>query len=99
MDNYPRLFIKAGLMYALLGAALGVTIAVEPSLSFRLRFIHTHVNLPEFITILVTGVAFHVLPLFSVRKLPLPEEMKYQLISQNTGLLGMVTLHALGVWQ
>jgi hypothetical protein len=37
MDNYPRLFIKVGLMYALLGAALGVTIAVEPSLSFRLR--------------------------------------------------------------
>jgi hypothetical protein len=30
MDNYPRLFVKAVLIYALLGAALGVTISVEP---------------------------------------------------------------------
>jgi hypothetical protein len=99
MDNYPRLFIKAGLMYALLGAALGVIIAVEPSLSFRLRFVHIHVYLLAFMTMMVAGVAFHVLPRFSARKLPWPEGMKYQFILQNTGLLGVVTLHALGVLQ
>ena len=48
---------------------------------------------------MVTGVAFHVLPRFSARKLPWTEGMKYQFILQNTGLLGMVTLYALGVWQ
>jgi hypothetical protein len=99
MDNYPRLFIKAGLIYALLGAALGVTIAIEPSLSFRLRFVHIHVNLLGFMAMMVAGVAFHVLPRFSARKLPWPAGMKYQFILQNTGLLGMVTLHALGGWQ
>jgi len=99
MDKYPRLFIKAGLMYALLGAALGVTIAVDPSLAVRLRFVHIHVNLLGFMTMMVAGVAFHVLPRFSARKLPWPAGMKYQFILQNTGLLGMVTLHALGGWQ
>jgi hypothetical protein len=99
MDNYPRLFIKAGLIYALLGAALGVTIAVDPSLSVRLRFVHIHVNLLGFMAMMVAGVAFHVLPRFSARKLPWPAGMKYQFILQNTGLLGMVTLHTLGGWQ
>jgi hybrid cluster-associated redox disulfide protein len=99
MDNYPRLFIKAGLIYALLGAALGVTIAIDPSLAVRLRFVHIHINLLGFMAMMVAGVAFHVLPRFSARKLPWPEGMKYQFILQNTGLLGMVTLHAFGGWQ
>jgi hypothetical protein len=99
MDIYPRLFIKTGLIYALLGAALGVTIAIDPSLAVRLRFVHIHINLLGFMTMMVAGVAFHVLPRFSARKLPWPAGMKYQFILQNIGLLGMVTLHALGGWQ
>lgn len=99
MDNYPRLFIKAGLIYALLGAALGITIAIDPSLGVRLRFVHIHVNLLGFMTMMVAGVAFHVLPRFSARKLPWPAGMKYQFILQNTGLLGMVTVHGSGGWQ
>ena len=99
MDNYPRLFIKAGLIYALLGALLGVTLAIDPSLSFRLRFVHIHINLLGFMTMMIAGVAFHVLPRFSARKLPWPEGMKYQFILQNTGLLGMITLYALGGWR
>ena len=98
MDNYPRLFIRAGLLYALLGAALGVTMAIDPSLSVRLRFVHIHINLIGFMAMMIAGVAFHVLPRFSARKLPWPEGMKYQFILQNTGLLGMVTLYALEGW-
>ncbi len=99
MDNYPRLFIKAGLIYALLGAALGVTMAIDPSLSVRLRFVHIHINLLGFMAMMIAGVAFHVLPRFSARKLPWPEGMKYQFILQNVGLLGMVALYAAGGWR
>ncbi len=99
MDNYPRLFIKAGLIYAVLGAALGVTMAVDPSLSVRLRFVHIHVNLLGFMAMMIAGVAFHVLPRFSARKLPWPAGMKYQFYLQNTGLLGMISLYALGGWR
>ncbi|MBT5471192.1 MAG: hypothetical protein HOK41_11370, partial [Nitrospina sp.] len=99
MDNYPRLFIKAGLIYALLGAALGVTMAIDPSLSVRLRFVHIHINLLGFMAMMIAGVAFHVLPRFSARKLPWPEGMKYQFILQNIGLLGMVALYASGGWR
>ena len=33
MDNTPRLFIKAKLIYAVIGALLGITMAINPSLS------------------------------------------------------------------
>jgi hypothetical protein len=100
MENYPRLFIKAGLIYALLGAILGMAMAFDPSLSGRIRFVHIHLNLLGFMTMFVAGVAFHVLPRFNARPVPWPEGVKYQFYLQNIGLLGMMALYAGGAaWQ
>jgi hypothetical protein len=99
MDNSPRLFIKAGLIYAVIGAILGIAIAINPSLSHSLRFIHIHLNLLGFMTMMVAGVAYHVLPRFSARTLPWPGGMKVQFVLQNVGLLGMVTVHGFGSWR
>ncbi|PIP71561.1 MAG: hypothetical protein COW89_11310 [Nitrospinae bacterium CG22_combo_CG10-13_8_21_14_all_47_10] len=99
MDNIPRLFIKAGLIYAVIGAILGITMAVDPSLSHPLRFIHIHLNLLGFMTMMVSGVAYHVLPRFSARTLPWPAGMKYQFILQNVGLLGMVGVQGFSGWR
>jgi hypothetical protein len=99
MDNYPRLFIKAGLIYAVIGAVLGITLAINPALSHPLRFIHIHVNLLGFMTMMVAGVAYHVLPRFSARTLPWPAGMKYQFILQNTGLIGMMAVQGFGDWK
>lgn len=99
MDNTPRLFIKAGLIYAVIGALLGITMAVNPSLSHPLRFIHIHLNLLGFMTMMVSGVAYHVLPRFSARTLPWPAGMKYQFILQNVGLLGMVGVQGFNDWR
>lgn len=99
MDNTPRLFIKAGLIYAVIGALLGITMAINPSLSHPLRFIHIHLNLLGFMTMMVSGVAYHVLPRFSARTLPWPAGMKYQFILQNVGLLGMVAVQGFSSWK
>jgi len=99
MDNTPRLFIKAGLIYAVIGALLGITMAINPSLSHPLRFIHIHLNLLGFMTMMVSGVAYHVLPRFSARTLPWPAGMKYQFILQNVGLLGMVAVQSFNDWR
>ncbi len=99
MDNTPRLFIKAGLIYAVIGALLGITMAINPSLSHQLRFIHIHLNLLGFMTMMVSGVAYHVLPRFSARTLPWPAGMKYQFILQNVGLLGMVAVQSFNDWR
>jgi hypothetical protein len=97
MENYPRLFIKASLIYALIGAVLGMAMAIDPSLSGKIRFVHIHLNLLGFMVMFVAGVAFHVLPRFNARPVPWPAGVKYQFYLQNTGLIGMMVLHATGV--
>jgi hypothetical protein len=97
MENYPRLFIKASLIYALIGAVLGMAMAIDPSLSGKIRFVHIHLNLLGFMTMFIAGVAFHVLPRFNARPVPWPAGVKYQFYLQNTGLIGMMALHATGV--
>jgi hypothetical protein len=99
MQNYPRLFIKAGLIYAVIGALLGITMAINPSLSHPVRFIHIHVNLLGFMAMMITGVAYHVLPRFSARTLPWPGGMKVQFVLQNVGLIGMVAVQGFGDWK
>ena len=99
MENYPRLFIKAGLIYALLGAVLGIAMAIDPALTGRVRFVHIHLNLLGFMTMFVAGVAFHVLPRFNANPVPWPAGVKYQFYLQNIGLIGMVTLAAGTPWR
>lgn len=100
MENYPRWFIKAGLIYALLGALLGLGMAVAPASAARIRFVHIHFNLLGFMTMMVAGVAYHVLPRFNARPVPWPKGVKYQFILQNIGLVGMAFTHAAwgGIW-
>jgi hypothetical protein len=100
MEQYPKRFIQAGLIYALLAALLGIAISVEPAWAQKIRFVHIHFNLLGFMAMFIAGVAFHVLPRFSARSLPWPAGMKYQFILQNVGLLGMCSAHlAGGIWK
>ena len=65
MEIYPKRFIRAGLIYLVIGVVLGVAISIEPSLGARMRFVHIHINLLGFMTMMIAGVAYHVLPRFS----------------------------------
>jgi hypothetical protein len=61
-----------------------------------MRFVHIHINLLGFMTMMIAGVAYHVLPRFSARTIPWPNGMKYHFYLQNIGLVGMVSTHAAG---
>ncbi len=93
MNQFPKLFIKAGLIYLVMGVVLGILIGIMPELSGRLRFVHIHLNLLGFMTMMIAGVAYHVLPRFSSRTLPWPTGTKYHFILQNVGLVGMLAAH------
>jgi len=94
MENYPRLFIKAGLIYFVLGVLLGVKMAFVSGGS--IRFVHIHLNLLGFMTMMIAGVSYHVLPRFSARTVPWPEGVKYHFILHNVGLIGMLLTYLSG---
>ena len=63
MDWFVRRFIKAALVWLGLGVTLGVGMAVHP-IWIIYRPAHVHMNLLGFVTMMIYGVAYHVVPRF-----------------------------------
>ena len=63
MDWFVARFIKAALVWLGLGVTMGVAMAVHP-LWIIYRPAHVHMNLLGFVTMMIYGVAYHVVPRF-----------------------------------
>ena len=63
MDWFVKWFIKAALTWLGLGVTLGVAMAAHP-LWIIYRPAHVHMNLLGFVTMMIYGVGYHVMPRF-----------------------------------
>jgi cbb3-type cytochrome oxidase subunit 1 len=90
MDPFVRRFIRSSLVWLGVGVLLGVSMAVRPAfLAFRPA--HVHANLLGFVSMMIFGVAYHVIPRFTGRPLHSPRAAAAHLWLANAGLAGMVT--------
>lgn len=64
MDWFVRAFLKASVTWLALGVTLGVAMAAHPMWTVY-RPAHMHMNLLGFVTMMIYGVAYHVIPRFS----------------------------------
>ena len=90
-------FIYASLFYLFLGATLGVGFFMIPEVR-GLRTVHTHWNLVGFVTFMIFGVAYHVLPRFRGRPLHSERLAWWQFWLANIGLLGLTLFMALDTY-
>jgi len=98
MDWFVVRFIKAALVWLGLGVTLGVAIAVHP-LWIIYRPAHVHMNLLGFVTMMIYGVAYHVIPRFAGHPLHARRLAIAQWWLANAGLIIMAlgfTLRARG---
>jgi cbb3-type cytochrome oxidase subunit 1 len=63
VDWFVRRFIKSALAWLGLGVTLGVAMAVHP-MWIIYRPAHVHMNLLGFVTMMIFGVGYHVVPRF-----------------------------------
>ena len=89
MDWFVRWFLKASLTWLALGVALGVAMAVHPVWTVY-RAAHMHMVLLGFVTMMIYGVAYHVLPRFTGNPLPSRQWAGVHWWMANAGLLLMV---------
>lgn len=89
MDWFVKRFVKASLVWFGIGATLGVCMAIEPALIIY-RPSHLHMNLLGFVTMMIYGVAYHVMPRFSGNPLYSPRLAMMQWWLSNAGLATMV---------
>lgn len=86
-------FIKMSLIYLTLGATLGALFFIFPRL-LGLKFAHVHFNLLGFMTMMVFGVAYHILPRFQGKPLYSERMADINFWLANFGLIGLVVFNA-----
>jgi cbb3-type cytochrome oxidase subunit 1 len=97
MDRFVRNFIVVSIIYLALAALLGVCMLADQSL-LSLKFVHSHLMLLGWVSMMIYGVGYHVLPRFSGRPLRHPKMGELQFWTANAGLVGMLLFYALGVY-
>src|SRR5512141_2797869 len=65
MDPFVRHFIRSSLAWFSVGMALGLYLAIAPMQAALIRPDHVHANLLGFLSMMIFGVAYHVLPRFT----------------------------------
>ena len=89
MDWFAKAFLKSSLAWLGLGVTLGVGMAMQP-LWIIYRPAHLHLNLLGFVTMMIYGVAYHVVPRFTGHALHARRLAGWHWWISNVGLALMV---------
>jgi hypothetical protein len=89
MDRYTKGFVVASLVYFFLAAVLGIWMGGTDAAAW-VPFAHVHFNLLGFMTMMIYGVGYFILPRFNGRTLHWPSWVPIHFYIANIGLIGMV---------
>ena len=90
MSPLSKNFLRASLVYFLIAAILGTVMISMKSYPAQLLFTHVHLNLLGWMSMMIFGVGFHILPRFTGRPLAYPRIGNLQFYLANIGLVGLV---------
>ena len=88
MESFTTGFLRASLLWLVTGASLGVAMAMHPTWAIY-RTAHLHLLLLGFVTMMISGVAYHVFPRFSATPLHSPRLARVHLVLANVGVAAM----------
>src|SRR5512135_270428 len=97
MDRFVRNFIVFSIVYLGAASVLGVCMLWNESL-LSLKFVHSHLMLLGWVSMMIYGVGYHVLPRFSGRPLKYPKIGELQFWAANIGLIGMLVFYTMNVY-
>ncbi len=89
MDRYTKGFVVAALVYFFLAAVLGIWMGGADAAGW-VKFAHVHFNLLGFMSMMIYGVGYFILPRFNGRTLRWPSWVPAHFYVANLGLIGMV---------
>jgi hypothetical protein len=89
MDRYTKAFVVASLGYFFLASLLGVWMGAGEAAGW-VPFAHIHFNLLGFMSMMIYGVGYFILPRFNGRTLRWPSWVPLHFFAANIGLIGMV---------
>jgi cbb3-type cytochrome oxidase subunit 1 len=90
VDDFVRRFIRSSLLWLGFGVVLGLWLTFDAGRALAYRPAHLHVNMLGFVSMMIFGVAYHVLPRFAGRPLRSRALAGVHLVLANAGLALMV---------
>ncbi len=89
MERTVVWYLRMSLGYFIAGAIIGFSVLLWPTEAGYYISAHVHLNLLGFMSMMIYGVGYHILPKFSGQHIYSPMIMKVQFWLSNAGLIGM----------
>lgn len=97
MNLYQKLFIKMSILYLMLGASIGLLRSFVDFHPATLNFAHIHFNLLGFLVMIVSGIAYFILPRFNSVDLAFPSWQSIHFWFANIGLILLICGYGLKI--
>ncbi len=94
MDRFVKNFIIVSIIYLAIASVVGILMAMNVNM-LTLKFIHSHFMLIGWVTMMIYGVGYHILPRFAGRLLKSKTMGEVQFYLANIGLIGLVVFYTL----
>ncbi|MBF0330045.1 MAG: cbb3-type cytochrome c oxidase subunit I [Nitrospirae bacterium] len=95
MDKFVKNFIGVSILYLILSSVIGILMLAYPQLT-TLKFVHSHLNMLGWVSMMIYGVGYHILPRFVGKKLKSNRLGEIQFWLANIGLVGMLGAYSIG---
>jgi cbb3-type cytochrome oxidase subunit 1 len=94
MDRFVRNFIIMSIVYLGVASIIGLLMLGHPALMY-MKFIHSHLNMLGWVSMMIFGVGYHILPRFTGRPLRYPKLGEVHFWLANISLIGMLSFYLL----
>lgn len=96
MERYVRNFIIMSIVYLAASTFLGIAMLHSPQ-AMSLKFVHSHLNMLGWVSMMIYGVGYHILPKFAGKFVKYPKLGELQFWLANASLILMLVFYSMNV--
>lgn len=96
MDRFVKNFIIASIVYLAISTVFGIAMLHHPQL-LSFKFVHSHLNMLGWVSMMIYGVGYHILPKFAGKFLKSPKLGELQFWTANASLIVMLIFYSMNV--
>lgn len=97
MDKFVKGFIVMSIVYLGISTVLGLVMLGNPNM-LAIKFVHSHLNMLGWVSMMIYGVGYHILPRFMGRPVYSAKLGETQFWLANVSLVGMLAFYCVNVF-
>ncbi len=97
MDRFVKGFIIMSIVYLGIAAVLGIVMIADQNM-MAMKFVHSHLNMLGWVSMMIYGVGYHILPRFMGRPLYSNKIGEIQFYLANISLVTMLVFYTMNVY-